>query len=150
MQMWMPTILAMAQRDGWVVIPIVKSGCVPSTWLGRGFPGTSAATIRQCHAWYSWAAQKAKGLRPDVTLMAGCCGGIGGTTATETKRAFVSLTNAVKRVSKSVLVVADDEGIHRQPVDCLLARNATMKTCTSTWNNERYALNDSLAALSKT
>jgi hypothetical protein len=54
------------------------------------------------------------------------------------------------RVSKSVLVMADNEGIHQQPVDCLLARKATMRTCTSTWPDERFALNDSLAALAGT
>ncbi len=149
MQMWLPTILAMAERDGWVVIPLVKSGCVPSSWLGKGYPGTPAATIRQCHAWYGWAAQRLKGLRPDVTLMSGCCGSAAGSTATETKRAFISLTNTARRVSKSVLVLADNEGIHRQPVDCLLARGATMTTCTSTWPKLRFALNDALASSAK-
>ena len=39
MQMWMPTILAMAERDGWVVIPIVKSSCVPARGSSaRGLP----------------------------------------------------------------------------------------------------------------
>jgi peptidoglycan/LPS O-acetylase OafA/YrhL len=146
-QMWMPTILAMAKRDGWVVIPLVKSGCVPSSWLGNGYPGTKAAILRQCHAWYRWASRKAKSLRPDVVLMTGCCGGADGETARATRGAYISLTNSVKRVAKSVLVMADDEGVHRQPVDCLLARNASMKTCTSTWNDERFSLHDDLAAI---
>jgi peptidoglycan/LPS O-acetylase OafA/YrhL len=149
MQMWMPTILAMAERDGWVVIPIVKSGCVPSSWLGHGFPGTAAAAIRQCHAWYSWALAKAKSLHPDVTVMSGCCGSVSGSTAAQTKQAFIALTKTMTRVSKSVLVLADNEGVNREPVDCLLARHATMKTCTSTWTDERFALNDDLAAVAK-
>lgn len=149
-QMWMPTILTMAKQDGWVVIPLVKSGCNPSAWLGKGYSGTPQATLRQCHAWYSWASRKAKSLRPDVTLMAGCCGGADGTTADDTKRAFSSLTNNMKRVSKSVVLIEDDDGLDQQPVDCLLARNATMKTCTTTRNDARFALNDDLAVLSTT
>jgi hypothetical protein len=68
-QMWMPTLLAMAQADSWVVIPIVKSGCVVSTWTGKGYPGTPGATVSACHAWYRWAVQQAKALQPDVTLI---------------------------------------------------------------------------------
>lgn len=147
-QMWMPTILAMANQDGWVVIPLVKSGCNPSAWLGHGYSGTPAVQLRQCHAWYKWASQKAKSLHPDVTLMTGCCGGADGTTADDTKRAFSSLANTMKAVSKSVVLIEDDDGLDQQPVDCLLARKATMKTCTTTRNDARFALNDDLAVLS--
>jgi hypothetical protein len=40
----MPTILEMARRDRWAVIPLVRSGCNPSTWIGHGYPGTPAVT----------------------------------------------------------------------------------------------------------
>src|SRR5205809_6338332 len=52
-----------------------------------------------------------------------------------------------KRVAKSVIVVADDPGIDKQPVDCLLARHATMRTCTSTLKPEWTVLSPVLAAL---
>jgi hypothetical protein len=143
--MWMPTILAMAQADSWNVIPIVKSGCVPSAWTGKGYSGTPASTLTACHAWYRWAVQQAKALHPDVTLMAGCCGGAAGATATATVRAFGSLASAMKGATKNVILVADDDGIAKQPVDCLLAPHATMKTCTTTETDAQYALNDALA-----
>ena len=149
MQMWMPTILRMAEQDGWVVIPLVKSGCVPAVWLEKGYPRTPSATIRQCHAWYQWAIRKAKSLRPDVILTTGCCGSAPDSTGESTKRAYFSLANAIKRVAKSVIVLGDNEGVDQQPVDCLLGRKATMKTCTTTWPPERFLLNDSLAAQAK-
>lgn len=148
-QMWMPTILAMAQVDAWVVIPIVKSGCVASSWVGNGYAGTPAALLSACHAWYRWAVQQAKALHPDVTLMASCCGGAAGSTATASKTAFASLATTMKGFSKNVIVVADDDGIGKQPVDCLLARHATMKTCTSTATDASYAFNDDVQKLAK-
>ena len=148
-QMWMPAILAMAERDGWAVVPLVKSRCVPSSWLGKGYPGTPAATLRQCHAWYKWAVLKAKALHPDVTLLTGCCGSAPDETGEATKRGFVSLAKSMKPVSKSVVAIADNEGVNREPTDCLLARKATMRTCTSVWPEFRFALNDSLPAAAK-
>jgi peptidoglycan/LPS O-acetylase OafA/YrhL len=150
-QMWMPTILAMAQSDAWVVIPLVKSGCVPSAWIGKGYIGTPKATLGQCHAWYRWAVQQAKTLKPDVTLMTGCCATAPGATAVATRAAFASLAAAMKGVSKNVMVIADDEGTgSKQPVDCLLARNATMKTCLARQTNVTYAFNDGLVKFAKT
>jgi len=148
-QMWMPTLLTMSQADSWVLIPIVKSGCVVSTWTGKGFPGTPGATVTACHAWYRWAVQQAKALQPDVTLITGCCGGAGGSTAVAMKNAYASTAAALKGVSKNVIVVADDDGVSKQPVDCLLAKHATMTTCTTTQTSATYAFNDDLVRLAK-
>ena len=149
-QMWMPTLLTMAERDGWTVIPLVKSACHPNGWTGSGYPGTPSDLIRACHAWYQWAVDQAKGLRPDVTLITGCCpapvpSGLG-TTAT---RAFTSLAKTMKRFSASVVVMADGEGVTKEPVDCLLARNATMKTCTTTRPANIFAFNDNVGKVAR-
>jgi hypothetical protein len=64
-QMWMPTILRMAHWDGWVVIPLVKVGCVPRAWTRQA----------GCRAWVAWAKRQAAALRPEVTLIAGSWGG---------------------------------------------------------------------------
>jgi hypothetical protein len=148
-QMWMPTILAMASADGWTVIPIVKSGCVPSSWMGKGYPGTRGAKLTACHAWYQWAVQQAKAAQSDVVLITGCCSDAAGSTATATKAVYASLAAALKGSAKNVIVVADDDGVDKQPVDCLLAPHATMKTCTTTATDARYAFNDDLAKLAK-
>jgi hypothetical protein len=148
-QMWMPTLLAMAERDGWVIIPLVKSGCNPAMWLGDGYPGTPGALVRACHAWYKWATAQGQGLHPTVTLMAGCCGGAAGSTASEERSGYASLAKKMKRFSTSVVLVSDDDGISKQPVDCLLARHATMKTCTPRLPATRFAFINSLAKLAK-
>ena len=79
--------------------------------------------------------------------MAGCCAAASGSTRKATKAGYASLAKAVKSIAKEMILVADDPGIAKQPVDCLLAPHATMKTCTTTWNAQRYASNDSLAKL---
>jgi peptidoglycan/LPS O-acetylase OafA/YrhL len=149
-QMWMPTVLGMAERDGWAVIPLVKSRCNPVVWTGQGWDGTPGDIIRYCHAWYQWAVEQAKSLRPDVTLIAGCCPApVPGRDATNESRAFTSLAKTMKRFSSTVVLLADDDGVTKQPVDCLLSRGATMKTCTTSPPAKILAFNNNLARLAK-
>jgi peptidoglycan/LPS O-acetylase OafA/YrhL len=149
-QMWMPTLLTIAESDGWTLIPLVKSACHPNAWTGSGYRGERADLIRACHAWYPWAVDQAKGLRPDVTVIAGCCPApFPGRDGTPAARAFTSLAKTMKRFSTSVVVVADDDGIAKQPVDCLLAPHATMKTCTSTPPANILAFNNNLAKVAR-
>jgi peptidoglycan/LPS O-acetylase OafA/YrhL len=121
-QHWMPTILAMAEKDSWAVLPIVKSACGPASWLH--FPNKP-----ECPAWYKWAKAQAQSLHPDVTLVAGAW------DASHVPNAAIpavaDLTTAMKRFSNSVVVVGDPPPQSKQPVDCLLSPGATLRTCTS-------------------
>ena len=118
-QMWMPAILQMAQRDHWLVMPLVKLSCIPRTWTAGG----------DCGDWYRWAKRRASGLHPDVTLI------IGSWAGTKEPRLAIKpvaqLSAAMRRSSASVIVVGDPVSQRREPLDCLLARGATMKTCTT-------------------
>jgi hypothetical protein len=147
--MWMPALLAMAERDGWAVIPLVKSGCTSNMWTGPGFRGDPRDLLRACHAWYQWAVGQAKTLRPDVTMMTSCCANIPPRDRRNLTRAYTSLATAMRRFSTSVILIADDEGVTKEPVDCLLARHATMKTCTTTWPTGSLAFNNSLAKVAR-
>jgi peptidoglycan/LPS O-acetylase OafA/YrhL len=118
-EMWMPTILAMAQRDGWVVIPLVKVRCIPRTW-----PGTS-----DCGGWLRWARRQAQALRPDVTLIVGSRAGAFDPPAAV--KPIGALSMALSRYSASVIVLGDEPNQTRDPVDCLLAPGATMKSCSA-------------------
>jgi hypothetical protein len=118
-EMWMPTILAMAQRDGWVVIPLVKVRCIPRTW-----PGSD-----DCGGWFRWARRQAQALRPDVTLIVGSRAGAFDPPAAV--KPIGALSVALRRYSASVMVMGDEPNQTHDPVDCLLASGATMKTCTA-------------------
>ena len=141
-EMWMPAILTMAQRDGWSVIPLSKSACTSQKW-------NDGHDWRECHDWYRWAVGQAQALRPDVMLVSGCCGWFQGDVAESAKTAFFSLAAAMKPYTKSVVLVGDNVGIGRQPLDCLLSRGATMAKCTTSWPSDRFSLNHDLAILSK-
>jgi peptidoglycan/LPS O-acetylase OafA/YrhL len=123
-QMWMPALLSAAQKEGWAVIPLVKSGCTPERWIGhRG--------KAECHAWYRWAIGKARGLHPDGTLVTGNYSNISqGQTQTIANGIQAAVTSA-KRWSKGVAVIADPPAQDRQPTDCLLSGHASMARCAS-------------------
>ena len=120
-QMWMPTILRMARRDGWEVVPFVKVGCVPTKWLHT--------TDWGCTVWYRWALGRAAKLHPGVTLIAASWAD--DPHPTTAVRAVAALIGRVKRFSATTIVIGDSPHQHRNPVDCLLASAATMRTCTA-------------------
>jgi SGNH domain (fused to AT3 domains) len=149
-QMWMPAILAMAQADSWNVVPLVKSGCVVATWTGKGYPDTPPSRLSACHAWYRWAVQQAKQLQPDVVLMTGCCAGPNGAGGeVYMKSAYAATAAALKGSARNVIAIADDDGMKKQPTDCLLAHGATLRSCMTTQTSVTLAFNTQLAALAK-
>jgi hypothetical protein len=149
-EMWMPAILAMAQADAWNVIPLARKGCVVPSWTGDGYPGeTDAATVSACHAWYSWAIQEAKRLRPDVILMGGCCSGDNGAVATTIRNTYAATATTLRRFTRNVILIEDEEGLPIQPVDCLLATGATLRSCTITMPANALAFNNGIPRLAK-
>ena len=133
-QMWMPTILAMARRDSWAVVPLVKVRCVPRSWGGTD----------ECGRWSRWAKRRAEGLRPDVTLVIGSRAG-----TRDPLRAVgpvAAMSSSLKRFSMTVIVVGDSPSQTRDPVDCLLAPGATMKTCAGRGTRVQAQTEASIAA----
>ncbi len=125
-QMWMPAILRMAVRDGWLVIPLLRPGCTPDTWVDhRG--------LAACRPWYRWAGRQVKLLHPEVTLVGGAVGGSRGAAARAAEHGMVSMARVLEPASGEVVVMGDPEGLTRDPLDCLLSRHASMAKCTTTW-----------------
>jgi peptidoglycan/LPS O-acetylase OafA/YrhL len=148
--MWMPTILAMAQVDGWNVVPLIRKGCELPKWTGNGYPTDPASDVATCHVWYRWALRQAKLLRPDVVLMSGCCSdGATGSIATTMSQTYVATAAALRPFARSVIVIEDDEGLKAQPADCLLAAGATLRSCMTTQTSTDVAFNNSLPQLAK-
>jgi len=125
-QMWLSPIVIMARRDGWVVLPILRPGCLPSSWVANF--GAS-----YCKTWYRWAIEQARRLHPDVTIVGGAVGGFRGAEAWAAERGMLAMGRAVQQSSGKTVVVGDPEGLKRNPIDCLLSRGASMAKCTTTW-----------------
>jgi peptidoglycan/LPS O-acetylase OafA/YrhL len=134
-QMWMPTILDMAQRDSWVVVPFVKVSCIPRTWVdARG----------ECRTWYRWATRRAGQLRPDVTLVVGSWANTW--APARAIRAISATTTTMRRSSRSVIVVDDPPGQRNDPTDCVLDPHSTMKTCSAPQTKVQQRTSAAIAA----
>jgi len=137
--MWLPPLLRMAWRDGWAVVPLVRLGCTPATWV---------TNERGCGDWYRWALGEAKRLHATVTLVGGS---IDEHPSPYTRKAMQSLLDTARTLATvgRVVVIGDPEGQSRQPVDCLLAPHATMASCTTTWPSSTLALYDEVESRAK-
>jgi len=118
-RMWLPTILRMAERDHWRVLPIVKEGCAPKLWVGP--------SLQHCNVWFRWAAGRVSALRPTVSLIIGKWSQANPAAAA---RGVMAAVTAFSHASAHVVVVSDPVVAPGNSVDCLLTRGATMKTCS--------------------
>lgn len=137
--MWLPPLLEMAWRDGWAVVPLVRLGCTPTTWV---------TNVRGCRDWYRWAVGQAVRLHADVTLLGGSIDEQPGAAArAETADVLAALEDL--RPAGRVILIGDPEGLRGDPVDCLLAPHATMAGCTTTWPASSLAVYDELERRAK-
>jgi hypothetical protein len=141
-QMWMPAILRLANRDGWAVLPLLRPGCTPDTW-------TEPRGLAACRPWYRWATAQVQRLRPRVTVVSGALSGTEGAVARAAERGMLAMAKALKASSGRVVVIGDAPGLRLSPIDCLLARNASMSLCTTTWPSHRLRAYDRVAAGSR-
>jgi len=137
--MWLPPLLKMAWRDGWAVVPLVRLGCTPATWV---------TNERNCRDWYRWALGEALRLHAQVTLLGGS---IDEHPSPYTRKAMESLLDTAHalRAAGRVVVIGDPEGLSTDPVDCLLASHATMASCTTTWPAGSLAAYDEISRRTK-
>jgi peptidoglycan/LPS O-acetylase OafA/YrhL len=135
--MWLPALLEMARHDHWAVVPFLRLGCTPGKW-------TTNYGRKGCRDWYRWAIREIKRLRPRVTVIGGS---IDQRPTAITRAAIEGVLAAAKELKASgrVVVIGDPEGLNRDPVDCVLSRNASMASCTTTWPTRSLAFYDEVA-----
>jgi hypothetical protein len=113
--MWVPALTVDSKKAHWQFFPVVKEACGYSDYAAN--PGTN-----QCAAWYTWAKKTISTLHPDLIVMSvymnhGWESGVR------------QMINEFKRPGTRVLLMSDAPGVNVAPVDCLLTRGATQKTC---------------------
>jgi SGNH domain (fused to AT3 domains) len=138
--MWLPSLLEMAWRDNWAVVPLLRLGCTPGRWLSND--------TTTCRAWYRWALRQVAQLRPQVTLIGGS---IDQRQTAETRKAIDGMLGAARTLQADgrVVVIGDPEGLTDDPVDCLLSAHASMATCTTAWPSSALAPYDRVARETK-
>jgi hypothetical protein len=134
-RMWMPAVLRLAQLDGWTVVPFVKPRCVPRDWYRAS---------SECRPWLAWATAHAVAQHPYVTLLIGSWSGTANPGAAV--QPVARLAARMRKSSAAVIVLGDAPTQARDPVDCLLAAGATMKTCTAKARNVQLRTDDRVAA----
>ena len=98
--MWLPTVLELARRDNWAVIPLLRLGCTPGKW---------SSGSKACRDWYRWALGQVARLRPDVTLLGGSIGERQKATTHAAVEGVVAAAQALK-ASGPTLVIGDPKG----------------------------------------
>jgi peptidoglycan/LPS O-acetylase OafA/YrhL len=125
-QMWLPPVLRLAKRDGWVVYPILRRGCTPITWIAH-------FGLDACRTWYGWAREQIRRLHPTVAIVTGNISQYHGKHGWLAARSTLAFARAASSGARRVIIVGDPEGLRKNPIDCLLRPHATMRDCTAVW-----------------
>lgn len=121
--MWMPALEMIADREKWVLVPLIHSGCGANTWV------TLSGGKAQCRTWFKWASDQAVAFHPQIMLIASAYNGYGVIPAA--LDGIESLITRVKPYSERLGIIGDAPRQDRQPVDCLLSSHTTMAGCSS-------------------
>jgi peptidoglycan/LPS O-acetylase OafA/YrhL len=139
--MWLPAVLELAWRDGWNVIPLLRTGCRPDRWVTNEGP-------ESCRVWYRWALREVRLLHPRITLIGGSIGERPSTAVPAAADGTIAMARALAPYG-AVVVIGDPEGLRERPADCLLSSHASMATCTTTWPPSTLEAYDRVAATTR-
>lgn len=115
--MWMPAIISFAQREGYDVRAIMKSGCMAISWAGS------------CGTWYRWGVSQVRALRPAL-LIVGTHYNSGEVDRQASVQAMSAFSAAVRSSVGRIVVIGDPPEQEQEPTDCLLSSHATMQRCS--------------------
>jgi peptidoglycan/LPS O-acetylase OafA/YrhL len=139
--MWLPAVLELAWEDGWAVVPLLRTGCMPNRWVTTEGPSS-------CRAWYRWAIDQVRLLHPRITLVGGSIGERPSAAVQAAADGVIAMASALKR-SGAVVVIGDPEGLSVNPTDCLLSPHASMATCAASWPPATLRPYDRVAATTR-
>ena len=113
-EMWLGPLVRFAVRYHWRLVPLIQDGCVPSV-----LPG-------DCADWYRRALDHVRRLHPDVVVVSQFWSSWGPDGVAAVARELRELAPLAHRL----VLVEDPPARDRTAIDCLLARGATLGSCT--------------------
>jgi peptidoglycan/LPS O-acetylase OafA/YrhL len=134
---WLPAIIWTALQGGWSIVPLVELGCGPSRYDD------------QCASYVDWAVGQVRGVRPDVVLIGGEFMFEPVELVQSSVTGIAALVDAVTPYTDRVVVIGDPPSQGQQPVDCLLARHATMATCARSLTPDQRRVYASVARVTR-
>ena len=114
--MWLPALTPLAKSAHWKFTPIVKEACTYTDYV-------RVTKRKQCSQWYSWAKESVRRLHPDLIVFPVYVVGDGWEAATQ------QVVADLRKLKTRVLVLTDAPGIGGSPLDCLLRRQASLRSC---------------------
>ena len=135
-RMWLPGLQRFGQDRHWQVVPLIKLGCVPALIYENA----------ACTEWFTWALDTIRGLHPSVVIVAHFWSSWGtlGSNALQRELADVSALAPV------TVLVEDPPPKAQTPVECLLARDATLGSCVFPIDAEERATYDTVRTFART
>jgi peptidoglycan/LPS O-acetylase OafA/YrhL len=139
-QLWLDDLSDFGSRYNWQVVPLIKQGCVALEWSSQpNAPGpddvVGTGRTPACAAWYKWALNEAKSLNPTVIIAATAYSwgaSIGGSTLRDDVQGVQNEVNALHAITPRVVLLQDPPYWLDDPVSCLLAHAATVRSCSLT------------------
>jgi peptidoglycan/LPS O-acetylase OafA/YrhL len=125
-QMWMPGIVRFGNEHHWRVMPFAKSACEAfKLW-----------TPTRCGPWFTWAKAQMRRLHPGAIVVGHFYSGWGKASIAAIGRELREL----RALSPRVILLEDPPNRPERSVDCLLARGATLGSCTFPVTAEQSAI----------
>ncbi|QTE27882.1 acyltransferase family protein [Pengzhenrongella sicca] len=128
-QNWMPALDAIGARAGITLIPFIKEACTDDEMAAADGIGAG-----DCSVWADWAAEQIQDLHPEVIVFAGNSGvnlaNLDDFRWTRWDTSVAAILASFSGASDRIVSLADVPILPTQPGECLLARDATLGTCT--------------------
>jgi peptidoglycan/LPS O-acetylase OafA/YrhL len=125
-RMWLPALVPIAQRLSIQLIPFIHSGCPVYQ--------DAVLTSGKCAEWYAWASRQIAAIQPSMAIYSNATNvdlqAPQSNSWTNWSRGSADVLNKMKSITHDVVFLGDAPPLPQDPTDCLLARHATMKTCT--------------------
>jgi peptidoglycan/LPS O-acetylase OafA/YrhL len=137
--MWLPALEMIADREGYVLLPIIKLGCTPFNVVAWQFDRGEEFT--ECNQWRPWAMEQVRLAEPDVVVVGSASAVVsmdqeGGKLLplAESKQAWKegarALAEQLLAVTPEVRFIADITRLPEDPAECLSNLHNTAADCT--------------------
>jgi len=127
---WLPALVAIAERRGWMLTAITKSAC-PLAVLNASKDDVRSAQIQSCLAWEREAIKQVVASRPQVVIFAHSVGS--GSRIADARGIASGVVAAWRKLEASgskIIAIRDTPRFPSSRVDCMTSSGASVESCS--------------------
>ena len=130
---WFPAFADLAQRNGWRLVSLTRSSCLPADLAIRNIKLKRRYT--ECDAWRRWAVGRIDTLRPDLVVVAsdtnypGMLDGHPANPEQLWSDAWRKLLARLRADARHVVLLGDTPTLSTDPLDCLGTHGSDIAAC---------------------